>query len=192
MPSLKVMLVDREAGRSAVLEQALSDAGHRVIARVDDSSDLAETVKRLQPDIIIIDSEEPGRDTLEQMREIGRDQPRPIILFSDRRDGEYIQQAVKAGVSAYVVDGLASERVMPIVEVALARFREFQALRRELTEAKTQLADRKIIDKAKGLLMKRRGLSEDAAYQLLRKTAMDRNTRIADVAQLLLSLEEVL
>lgn len=183
------MLVDRDAGRGAILEQALSDAGHRVIARIAGDADLAAEVKKHQPDIIVIDSEDPGRDTLEYMREIGREQPRPIILFSDKRDGEYIRQAVQAGVSAYVVDGLASERVMPIVEVAVARFREFQALRRELTEAKNQLADRKVIDKAKGLLMERRGLSEDAAYQFLRKIAMDRNTRIGEVARMLLSLE---
>lgn len=136
-----------------------------------------------------MDLEAPGRDTLEQMREISRDQPRPIILFSNKRDSEYIRQAVQAGVSAYVVDGLSQERVMPIVEVAIARFREFEALKRELQETKTQLADRKVVDKAKGILMQRKGLSEDEAYQLLRKTAMSRNMRIADVARTLLALE---
>lgn len=133
--------------------------------------------------------ESPGRDTLEQMREIGRDQPRPIILFSNKRDGDYIRQAVQAGVSAYVVDGLSRERIMPIVEVAIARFREFEALRRELQETKNQLADREVIDKAKGILMKRNNLSEEAAYQLLRKAAMDRNMRVVEVARTLLSLE---
>lgn len=189
MSSLKIMLVDQHPGRSAILEQALSDAGHRVVARIEPGRSLAREVRGSEPDIIIIDMEAPGRDTLEQMREIGRDQPKPIILFSNKRDGEYIRQAVQAGVSAYVVDGLSRERIMPIVEVAMARFREFEALRQELHETKNQLADRKVIDKAKGVLMQRKGLSEDAAYQLLRKAAMDRNMRVAEVARTLLALE---
>lgn len=186
---LKVMLVDRDAERSAILEQTLRDSGHRIVAKLREGEDLAAQVCRHQPDVIIIDMEDPGRDTLEQMREIGRDQPKPIILFSDKRDSDYIQQAVKAGVSAYVVDGLSRERIMPIVEVAVARFREIQALREELLETKSQLAERKAIEQAKGLLMQRKGLSEAQAYQLLRKTAMDRNSRIGEVARLLLSLE---
>jgi response regulator NasT len=187
--SFKIMLVDQHPGRSAILEQALSDAGHRVVARVEPGRNLAREVQDSQPDIIIIDMEAPGRDTLEQMREIGRDQPKPIILFSNKRDGDYIRQAVQAGVSAYVVDGLSRERIMPIVEVAMARFREFEALRSELQETRNQLADRKVIDKAKGVLMQRKGLTEDAAYQLLRKAAMDRNMRVAEVARTLLALE---
>ncbi|BBL73738.1 ANTAR domain-containing response regulator [Methylomagnum ishizawai] len=186
---LKIMLVDQDAGRSAILRQALSDAGHTVVARIEPGRSLLGEVQSCQPDIVIVDMEAPGRDTLEQMREIGRDQPKPIILFSNKRDGEYIRQAVQAGVSAYVVDGLSRERIMPIVEVAIARFREFEALRQELHETKSQLADRKVIDKAKGVLMQRRGLSEDAAYQLLRKAAMDRNLKVAEVARTLLALE---
>jgi response regulator NasT len=189
MSSLKIMLVDQNPGRSAILEQALSDAGHRVVARVDAGRSLLRDVQDHQPDIVIIDMESPGRDTLEQMREIGRDQPKPIILFSNKRDGEYIRQAVQAGVSAYVVDGLSRERIMPIVEVAMARFREFEALRQELQDTKNQLADRKVIDKAKGILMKRNGLSEEDAYKLLRKAAMDRNLRVVEVARTLLALE---
>lgn len=187
--SLRILLVDQDAARSAILEQALQDAGHQVVARIRHGHNLLRELKECQPDIIIMDLEAPGRDTLEQMREISRDQPRPIILFSNKRDSDYIRQAVQAGVSAYVVDGLSQERVMPIVEVAMARFREFEALKRELQETKTQLADRKVVDKAKGILMQRKGLSEDDAYQLLRKTAMSRNMRIADVARTLLTLE---
>jgi response regulator NasT len=187
--SLRILLVDQDAARSAILEQALQDAGHQVVARIRHGHNLLRELKECQPDIIIMDLEAPGRDTLEQMREISRDQPRPIILFSNKRDSDYIRQAVQAGVSAYVVDGLSQERVMPIVEVAMARFREFEALKRELQETKTQLADRKVVDKAKGILMQRKGLSEDDAYQLLRKTAMSRNMRIADVARTLLALE---
>lgn len=184
------MLIDQDSSRSAILEQALSEAGHRVVARVQSDRHLAAEVQALRPDMVIIDMESPGRDILEQMREISREQPKPIILFSNKRDGDYIRQAVQAGVSAYVVDGLSRERVLPIVEVAIARFREFQALRQELEDTKTKLADRKLIDRAKGILMQRRGLSEDSAYQLLRKAAMERNMRLADVARTVLSLEE--
>jgi len=187
--SLRIFLVDQDSARSAILEQALHDAGHRVIARIKHGHNLLRELKECQPDIVIMDLEAPGRDTLEQMREISRDQPKPIILFSNKRDSDYIRQAVQAGVSAYVVDGLSQERIMPIVEVAMARFREFEALKRELQETKNQLADRKVVDKAKGILMQRKGLSEDDAYQLLRKTAMSRNMRIADVARTLLTLE---
>lgn len=190
--SLRVMIVDSDTARSAVLEQALVDAGHRVIARVQDDGDLVTAVAHHQPDIIIIDQNAPGRDTLEGMRQIHRENPKPIIFFSDKRDPEYIRQAVQAGVSAYVVDGLSRERVIPIVEVAMARFREFQALRRELEETRIQLADRKLIDKAKGVLMQKKNLSEDEAYRFLRQTAMNHNTRIAEVAKMLLSLEGVM
>jgi response regulator NasT len=187
--TLRIMLVDQDAGRSAILRQALTDAGHAVVARVEPGSNLLREVQQCQPDIVIMDMESPGRDTLEQMREISRDQPKPIILFSNKRDSDYIRQAVQAGVSAYVVDGLLRERVMPIVEVAMARFREFEALRHELLATKNQLADRKDIDKAKGILMQRKGLSEEDAYKLLRKAAMDRNLKVAEVARTLLALE---
>lgn len=190
--TLRVMLVDPDPGRSAIVEQALQDAGHRVVARISDETNLAAKVCQHQPDIIIIDMESPSRDTLEQMREISRGQPKPIIMFSDKRDSHFIQEAVHAGVSAYVVDGLSRERVMPIVDVAIARFREFQALRKELVETQSKLADRKLVEKAKGLLMQRKGMNEEEAYRWLRKTAMDRNTRIAEVARLLLSLEDLL
>lgn len=190
--SLRVMLVDGDPARADILAEALAEAGHQVIAQIQDDSNLAAEVSRHQPDVIVIDMEAPGRDTLEQMREIGRDQPKPIILFSDQRDPDYIRQAVQAGVSAYVVDGLSRERVMPIVEVAVARFREFQALKQELDDTRTQLADRKAIDKAKGLLMQKKGMSENEAYQFLRKTAMSRNARLGDVARMLVSLEDLL
>jgi response regulator NasT len=188
--SLRVMLVDRDPERAELLEAALAEAGHRVIARINDDAALAAEVAKHQPDVIVIDMEAPGRDTLEQMREIARDRPKPIILFSDERDPAYIRQAVKAGVSAYVVDGLSRDRIMPIVEVAVARFREFQSLRQELEDAKTQLADRKIIDKAKGLLMQKKSMGEEQAYQFLRKTAMSRNLKLIEVARLLVALEE--
>jgi response regulator NasT len=190
--SLRVMLVDCDTERGELLEQALTEAGHRVIARLRDDGDLTAEVAARQPDVIIIDMAAPGRDMLEQMREISREQPKPIILFSGERDPAYIRQAVRAGVSAYIVDGLSHERVMPIVEVAVARFTEFQSLKRELEETKTQLADRKVIEKAKGLLMEKKKMSEDAAYQFMRKAAMARNTKLAEVARMLITLEDLM
>jgi response regulator NasT len=190
--SLRVMLVDRDPGPSELLELALAKGGHRVIARIGDDATLSDEVTKHQPDVIVIDMETPGRDTLEQMREINHDQPKPIILFSDQRDPDYIRQAVRAGVSAYVVDGLSRDRVMPIVEVAVARFREFQSLKQELEETKTRLADRKLIEKAKGLLMKKKNMGEEQAYQFLRKTAMSRNLQLIEVARVLISLEDTL
>ncbi len=189
--TLRILIVDRDPARAAVLEQALADAGHRVVGRTADEGSLLQIVSDTQPDVVIVDMDAPGRDTLEDLREVGRDNPKPIIMFSNNRDGDYIRQAVQAGVSAYVVDGLSKERILPIVEVAIARFREFQALRRELAEIRVQLADRKVVDKAKGILIQRKGLTEDQAYALLRKTAMNRGLRIADVARTLLSLEGV-
>lgn len=190
--SLRVLLIDSDLERSTILEQALTEAGHVVVARIRDDVDLPAGVVEYQPDVIIIDMDAPGRDTLEQLREINLGQPKPVIMFSDNRDSDFIRQAVQAGVSAYVVDGLSRERIMPIVEVAVTRFREFQALKKELDETKMQLADRKVIDKAKGLLMQKKGMTEDAAYQFLRKTAMSRNLRLAEVARTLISLEDLL
>lgn len=187
--SLTVMLVDRDPERGDLLQEALAEVGYRVIARIEDDESLSSEVSKHRPDVIVIDMESPGRDTLEQMRQINRDQPKPIIMFSDARDPGLIREAVRAGVSAYVVDGLSRERIMPIVEVAVERFRELQNLRKELEETKSQLADRKVIEKAKGILMKKHRLDEEAAYRLMRKTAMSRNLKLVDLANILVSLE---
>lgn len=190
--ALRVMLVDKSAGRSAILEQALKDQGHEVVARLGENEDLLSSVRRLEPDIILIDMELPDRDTLESMRMINRQVPRPVVMFADQSDGGTIQEAVRAGVSAYIVDGLSPGRLKPIMDVAIARFREFQALRDELEETRGKLADRKDIDKAKGILMRQKGLSEEAAYAALRKLAMDRNQRLGEVARMLISAAELL
>lgn len=181
--AMRVMLVDKEQGRSALLEQALKDAGYDVVARVRSESDLYAVVERHQPDIIIVDMDNPDRDTLEHMRTISRDQPKPIVMFSEQDDSSVIEEAVRAGVSAYVVDGLDFKRIRPIINVAVARFREYLAMRRDLEDAKSQLAERKLVERAKGLLMKKRGFSEEEAFRAMRKLAMDRNKRLAEVAE---------
>ncbi len=188
---LRVMLIDRNAGRAALLEQALRDNGHEVVARLAARADIIRRVAECRPDIIIIDLESPDRDTLESMRTLSREHPRPIVMFSEDGDSSLIEQAVRAGVSAYVVDGLHAGRLKPIMDVAIARFREFQALREELEQTRGKLLDRRDVDKAKGLLM-RRGMNEDEAYKALRKMAMDRNIRIGEAARNVIAVTELL
>jgi len=189
---LRVLLVDENRGRSALLEQALSDAGYHVIAKVITSDNLAQQVQRHQPDVIIIDLDSPDRDTLEHMHTISRDQPRPIVMFAENDDSDAIHKAIKAGVSAYIVDGLNSKRVKPVMEVAIARFREYQALRDELAQTKISLEERKLVDRAKALLIKQQKMSEEEAYQALRKLAMDRGQKLAEAARNVIAVMDLL
>lgn len=189
---LRVLLVDEDPGRAAILEQALDDVGHSVIAKLGSGAGLYAAVSRHQPDVIIIDLDSPDRDTLEQMRTIHRDQPRPIVMFAEDDNSGTINQAIQAGVSAYIVDGLSSKRVKPVMEVAIARFREYQALRNELAQAKSSLEERKMIDQAKGLLMQHRGMNENEAYQALRKLAMDQGKKLVEVARNVIAIMEMI
>jgi response regulator NasT len=189
---LRVMLVDQRDERVELLREPLEAAGHEIVARVRPADDLQSKVRECKPDVIIVDMDSPSRDTLEQMRCIHRDQPKPIVMFSESEDRQLIQDAVQAGVSAYIVDGLGHKRVIPILEVAIARFNEFQNLRNELEETRVSLADRKLIDRAKALLMEQRGWSEKQAYQAMRKMAMDRNQRMGQVADQLLAMFELM
>lgn len=189
---MRVMLVDDDRERIGLLDDALSAAGHQVIARLLASDDLLSAVTAHQPDVILIDVDAPSRDTLESLGQISRERPRPIVLFAQASDSETIRRAMRAGVSAYVVDGLASSRLKPVIDVAIARFQEFQGLKRELENTRLKLADRRDVEKAKGLLMKRRGLDEGTAYETLRRMAMDRNQRLGDVARSLIAAAEVL
>lgn len=189
---LRVMLVDEDPGRSAVLERALQDNGYDVVARIGTDENVLERVRTVQPDMIIIDMQSPDRDTLESMHTINREQPKPIVMFAEKTDKVTIADAVKAGVSAYVVDGLNANRIQPIMEVAIARFQEFQALKNELAKTKSDLADRKVIDKAKGIIMTQRKCSEDEAYKALRKLAMDRNEKLIEVAKSVIEVAKLL
>jgi two-component system, response regulator / RNA-binding antiterminator len=190
--SLRVMIVDEKVERAELLETALTAAGCDVVARLILGTDLQEKVNQAQPDVVIVDMECPDRDVLEHMSQITRNQPRPIVMFVDRSDSESIQAAVQAGVSAYVVGGLHADRVKPVVEVAIARFHEFQTLRRELESARSSLVDRKVIERAKGILMKHRGMAEEDAFRALRKMAMDRKIRLAAVAREVVAAAELL
>ena len=189
--ALRVLLVDQEPDRASTLERVLRDAGCDLLGKVAPNTELLEQVRRLGPDVIIVDMALPDRDTLEYMATLTRDQPKPIVMFVDQSDETMIGRAVKAGVSAYVVDGVDPQRVKPIVDVAIAQFREFQALRDELAQTKSNLAGRKLIDRAKGLLMAERDLSEADAYRALRKLAMDRGKRLSDVAEEILAVAKL-
>ncbi|MFP5357424.1 MAG: ANTAR domain-containing response regulator [Gammaproteobacteria bacterium] len=189
---MRVMLVDDDERRATLLAQTLCAAGHQLVARVSTRDALLAEVAAHQPDIVLIDVDAPSRDTLESLSAISRERPRPIVLFANTGDAQTIRRALRAGVSAYVVDGLSAARLQPVIEVAIARFEEFQSLRHELEDARLKLADRRDVEKAKGLLMKRRGLDEPAAHELLRRMAMDRNLRIGDAARALLAAAELL
>jgi response regulator NasT len=187
---LRVLLVDEDPARLQQLVEALRDASCEVAGTARPDEDLVRCVRDVQPDVIIIDMESPRRDTLESMHVLARE--RPIIMFVDSSDSQATQTAIRAGVTAYIIDGLNPKRVKPILDVAIARFQEHHALRQELAKTKASLEDRKVIERAKGLLMKERGLGEDAAYHLLRKQAMEQNKRLVDVAQTLLTYADLL
>lgn len=180
---LKVMIVDEVGERAEVLQRALVQSGHEVIAYVPSTFDLHRQVRARQPDVVIIETDSPDRDTLENLCAVSRDEPRPVVMFTHDGDSEKIRAATDAGVSAYVVDGMSADRIGPIIGAAIARFEQYQALKRELDEIEEKLADRKVIERAKGILMKSRNLSEEEAFRALRRQAMDRNARLADVAR---------
>jgi response regulator NasT len=187
-PMLKVMLVDEVVERAEVLQQALARGGYEVIAYIPSACDLYRQVDELKPDIVIIDMDSPDRDTLENLCVVTRDNPRPVVMFTHDGDSDKIRAATQAGVSAYVVDGMDGERIGPIINAAVARFEQFQALKQELDDIEEKLADRKVIERAKGILMKTRNLSEEDAYRALRKQAMQSNSRLADVSRQLVAV----
>lgn len=181
-----------EAERSRSLRIGLLANGYNIVAVLPIDAFLPERIAQIQPDMIVVDAQSQARDTLEHVVMSTRDERRPIVLFTDDADTSHVGAAIAAGVTAYVVAGLAPERIKPVLDVALARFQHEEALRRELADARTQLSDRKLIDRAKGLLMSRQHLSEDEAYARLRKTAMDRGLRVAEVAQRLIDVADML
>lgn len=179
---IDIVLVDADAARARLVGEALDGSGYRIVAVVTPSDDLQAAMRRHRPGLVIVDIDSPDRDTLDSMRALAGDGAHPVVMFVDESDEAATREAIRAGVSAYIVDGLAPKRVKPILDVAIARFREHQRLKRELVEAKESLEARKTIDRAKGILMESKDLTEDAAYRTLRKLAMDRKRRLADVA----------
>lgn len=180
---LTILVIDENVIRASIIEEGLREAGHRHVTVIHDIYGVARLIETQKPDVIIIDIESPNRDMMEHLFQLTRTVSRPIAMFVDRSDTASIQAAVEAGVSAYVVDGLKKERVKSILDMAVSRFNAFSRLQRELTEARTALEERKVVERAKGILMKMKGLSEDEAFGLLRQSAMNEKKKMAEIAQ---------
>jgi two-component system, response regulator / RNA-binding antiterminator len=190
--SLRILIVDQNVMRASVLEEGLREAGHDDVIVVRDMQNLLRRIVDADPDVIFIDLENPNRDVLEQMFQVSRSVHRPVAMFVDRSDSSMIEAAVQAGVGAYVVDELRKERVKPILDMCISRFNAFSRLRDELDLTRKALEERKLIERAKGVLMKERSIDEEQAYTLLRKTAMDASLKIVDVAQSVLTAVQLL
>ncbi|MFZ0763037.1 MAG: ANTAR domain-containing protein [Bradyrhizobium sp.] len=190
--SPKIAIVDESPIRAAILEEGMREAGFTDVVRIDEMQSLLSRIYALDPDVIVIDLENPSRDILEQMFQVSRAVRRPIAMFVDQSDAASIQASVDAGVSAYIVDGLKKERLKPILDLCISRFNAFAKLQDELDRAKSALEDRKVIERAKGILMKLKGLTEDEAYVLLRSTAMREKKKIGEIAQSILTASELL
>ena len=184
---LHIAVVEKSDERAQTISNGLRDAGDFEITIVNDSIGLSRKLAEMAPDVVLIALDDPSRDTLEDLTAASSPNQRPVAMFVDKSDSATMRAAIDAGVSAYVVDGLRQDRIKPILEAAIARFHNFSRLRAELTATKAALTERKTIDRAKGLLMKARGISEEEAYALLRKSAMDQGKRLADVAESLVT-----
>jgi response regulator NasT len=189
--TLKIAIVDESPIRAAILEDGLREAGFTMVERIAETRNLLARVYAMDPDVILIDLESPSRDVLEQMFQMSRAVKRPIAMFVDQSDAASIEAAVDAGVSAYIVDGLRKERITSILDLCISRFNAFSRLQGELDQAKDALEERKVIDRAKGVLMKLKKLSEQDAYALLRKTAMNEHKKIVEIAQSVLTTAEL-
>lgn len=190
-PSLKIVIVDESPVRAAILTDGLREAGFIQVIHLDETANLLARVYAIDPDVILIDLENPSRDVLEQMFQVSRVVKRPVAMFVDQSDSASIQASVDAGVSAYIVDGLKKERIKYILDTCISRFNAFSRLQSELEQTKSALEERKVIDRAKGILMKAKNLTEEEAYALLRKTAMNEKKKIADIAQSVITATEL-
>jgi len=189
--SLNIVIVDENPVRAAILEEGLREAGYVNVVRIEGTAKLLARIYAIDPDVILIDLENPSRDVLEQMFQVSRIVKRPVAMFVDQADSASIQASVDAGVSAYIVDGLRKERIKSILDLCISRFNAFSRLQSELEQTKSALEERKVIDRAKGILMNAKSLSEEQAYALLRKTAMNENRKIAEVAQSVVTAAEL-
>jgi two-component system, response regulator / RNA-binding antiterminator len=190
--TLKIVIVDESPVRAAIIEEGLREAGFSDVIWFAETANLLARIYALDPDVILIDLENPSRDVLEQMFQVSRVVKRPVAMFVDQSDTASIQASVDAGVSAYIVGGLVKDRVKHILDLCISRFNAFSRLQTELDQAKTALEDRKVIDRAKGILMKMKSLSEDDAYSLMRTTAMREKKKIVEIAQSIITASEML
>ncbi|KUL95114.1 chemotaxis protein CheY [Bosea sp. WAO] len=190
--SIKILIVDANPVRAAIIQEGLREAGPHEIVLLAGTNGLVAAIERHDPDVVVIDLENPSRDALADMFLVSRHVKRPITMFVDQSDEASIEEAVEAGVSAYIVDGLKKERLKPILQTCISRFNAFSRLQQELDEARSQLDDRKTIDRAKGIVMRLKSLTEEEAYALLRKTAMNEKRKLVDIARSIITAAEVL
>ena len=190
--TVKIAIVDESPVRSAILEEGLREAGFTEVVHISEMASLLARIYQIDPDVILIDLENPSRDELEQMFQVSRIVRRPIAMFVDQSDRTTTEAAVDAGVSAYIVGGLQKDRIKGILELCISRFNAVARLQDELDRAKTALEERKVIDRAKGILMQAKGLTEEQAYTLLRKTAMNEKRKLAELAQAVVTASELL
>ncbi len=189
---IKILLVDEYAERAALLASSLEASGYEGVVRANTSDDICARVKGEQPDVVLIDIDVPDQCTLEHIAAIQRHSPRPIVLFTQQDDKRIIDESIRAGATAYIVDGISASSVRPIIDAAIATFGEFQMLARELEKTRNSLSDRKVIDRAKGILMSRKKISEEKAYKSLQKMAMDSKRKLSAVAQDVVSMAGLL
>jgi two-component system, response regulator / RNA-binding antiterminator len=191
-PGLRVLLIDDGAHRVDLIQQELRRQGCDVVGVIDSATLIHDCVLRLKPDVVIVDSESPTRDTMENLATLNAQMPRPVVMFSEDAGDDPMRRALKAGVSAYVVAGLRPDRLAPVLQVAIARFEQDLALRQQLDKAQAQLSARKSIERAKGILMSEAGLDEGAAYKRMRRQAMDRGVPLAEVAERIIDAQNLL
>lgn len=191
-PDLSILILDENAIRASIIESGLREAGHSRVTVVSELHGLVRRITEVAPDVIVIDLENPNRDQLEHLLQMSRVIEKPIAMFVDQSDNAMMEQAIEAGVSAYVVDGLRKDRIKPILDMAIARFNAYSRLKAELQDTRQALEDRKVIDRAKSLLMKTRNLTEDEAHHLLRRTAMAQSRRMGEVARVLVESAQLL
>ncbi|MDH4553863.1 ANTAR domain-containing protein [Pseudomonas sp. BN417] len=189
---LRILLINDTAKKVGRLKAALVKAGFEVVDESGLTIDLPSRVEAIRPDVVLIDTESPGRDVMEQVVLVTRDQPRPIVMFTDEHDPNVMRQAIQAGVSAYIVEGIQVDRLQPILDVAMARFESDQALRAQLSARDQQMAERKRIELAKGLLMKMKNCNEEEAYTLMRRQAMSRQQKLIQVAEQIIAMHDML
>ncbi|WP_310619833.1 ANTAR domain-containing response regulator [Flexibacterium corallicola] len=190
--ALSILVIDENQARGSIIESGLRSAGQSQVTTVSELQGIARVIQREDPDVILMDLGSPNRDMLESVFQLTRSLKRPIALFVDQSDQASMEAAIDAGVSAYVVDGLTKERVQSVMDLAISRFNAFAKLERELEVARYQLEERKLIDRAKGILMKTKGIDEPQAYALLRRSAMNQNRKIAEIAQSLITASSLL
>ena len=187
----KILLIDEDSSRTVMFTETLNQVGFEVAGRISCEDDILAGIKVCDPDVLLIDMESPDQYIFNQLSEINKVHPKPIVFFAEKSEEDVIKKAVKSGVSAFIVDGLTGTRLKPVIELAIARFTEMQSLYKKLAASEVNLEERKIVERAKGIIMSRKSLSEDEAYNSLRTLAMSQNKKIFEIAKNVIEMSEL-